>query len=241
MTEGKFSIYSQADAKRAYRFFCLRQHCYSLNTCGVYRIDSLQDLSKSCNLNHNTLRQVDLKYFQQQGWLSINGKYFTFKRLENPIAGWFKIFNAYYNEIMKLDNPVIGFCNRVKSRMLVNDGVYKQAIEESKNIKDIKTRRIYLKLVRGSNTPIGARQNIHLSVGSIGKQFGKSKVTGWRYLKAMEKDGLIRIKKNVREVCEYKDYKGARKALDLYGRTFTKLINGKWMVYERLQNTYFFL
>jgi hypothetical protein len=142
---------------------------------------------------------------------------------------------------MKSENPEITFCTRLTSRIFFDNGVYKQAIEESKNIEDIKTRRKYLKLVRDSNTAIGARQNIHLSMGSIGRLFGKSKVTGWRYVKSMQTAGLIRIKKNVRVVCEYKDYEGARKALDVYGRTFTKDVNGKWMVFERLQNTYFFV
>lgn len=231
-------LFERAKIKKFYRYCLLREYCYSLDTSGWYdRLSTIKNISKEKNVSYNTIRQ-DFKYFQSQGWLYVHGENIRFKKLHGEPCQWYHIYQMYLAEIENHTNKACHFCGLIQ-RQILHKQLNKQIYKEAGKITDPNNRKQYLRIVRRTNTRLGAKQGIYCGLGTISKMFAKSKTTAFRYMSSMEELGIIEIYRNNRllgRAVTPVQYVSIRQKHRLYGHTYWDPKTGN--VYQRLLNDY---
>jgi hypothetical protein len=228
-------IFSQVDIKKLYRFFLLRQHLHdTVGTSGLYCTAELHKAAKAIGINYNTIKR-DIKFFSSNGIVIKSRAHFKLNRLESDFKRVYRLWLRFKVEAANDNNPAVYFSDLYK-RNIIHRNIICQAYKEAEKIQDPGQRSKYLKIVKGSKTPIGARQGIYLSTGTIGRLLGRCRATAHKYMSRINDSGIIIVQKNYKRVCDASQLEFARRAENLYGRLFIR--NGN--VYERLQNSYLF-
>jgi len=228
-------IFSQVDIKKLYRFFLLRQYLHeTVGTSGLYCTGEIHKASKAIGINYNTIKR-DVNFFSSNGIVIKSRAHLKLNRLESDFKKVYRLWLRFRDEAAKHSNPSLYFSD-VYKRNILHRNIISQAYREADKIQDPGHRSKYLKIVIGNKTPIGARQGIYLSTGTIGRLLGRCRATAHKYMTRINDSGIIIVQKNYERVCDASQLEFARRAENLYGRLFIR--NGN--VYKRLQNSYLF-
>jgi hypothetical protein len=185
------------------------------------------EASIATGINYNTLR-ADISFFSQKGFIEKRGRFLRLKRLSKEVLRWSHFFSS--------ELPALEFCNSVKKSIFYSS-LYKQAYREADKIIDKSTRIKFLQAVRNSNIFLGVNLGINCSLSTLGRYFGKSKATAFRYVKSLEKSNLLKVKRNYRILETQLSFDLIRKSDELRNRCFLD-VNGN--IIERLPNSYKF-
>lgn len=209
-----------------------------MDSSGYYhRLDSLEKFCKQSGTSYNTLRS-DLRAFQADGLIAVHGRYIRFRHLQGAHARWYSIYCNWRYDIDQQQDKA-GFFAALIHRQEIDKHRRKQAYKEAENISDPSIRKKYLKFVSHSQAPIGALEKIFIGMGTLGRIFGRSKATAWRYTNRMEKSGLIRVRRNFRVIGKAStmpEYLAIRQKHRAYGMTVWDNSTGE--VRMRLLNDY---
>lgn len=234
--------------KGYYNFFQLRHHLHnesrvmsngqiitcSNNTTGLYSTNDIKRACHDAGLKYNTIRQ-QLRTFQKWGLLQRNKAKQIIKihKLTGDARKLHVVFDRHFKAITAAKNPAVYFADLLKIKQ-IKSNIHRQAFKEAGKCKDRHNGKKLTEIVRDSKQPIGKKQGINLSLGTIGRTLGRSRTTAFKHIERMHRQGLIERRKHSIYVCDANQFKDCRKALNLYGRLFVR--NG--LVFERLQNSY---
>lgn len=197
-----------------------------ISTSGYYNSRLLQQAAIAIGINYNTLR-ADISWFEANGWLNRHHRNLRLLKPNNQVLNLLTIFNNSKNQLE--------FCALVKKRLFFT-GLYAQAKKEAENIHDTKIKAKYLRTVRGNNSPLGVKQGLFCSLGTVSTYFGKSISSAKRYLKDLKKRKLVQVIGNAKVIGEQKDFNQLKRMPELINRVF--LSNG--LVFLRQTNSYKF-
>jgi hypothetical protein len=224
--------YSQIHIKKFFRYCALRHAMYERNTSGFHAKD-LRNIGYG--ISYNTLRQ-ELKYYQSEGWLRLYGGSIRFTQLRPKDAKRYRLFINNIDILQQQSSPAIYYSDLVKRNILHWEFYHQAQKDLERNCTNDRIRKKVLKHVRQGKTPLGARVGINCSITTVGRIFGKTRLTGFRYVQRMRATGIIQTEQNNVRVCDLKDWDCVRAKTDLYNRCF--VIGDS--VYERLTLDYIF-
>lgn len=227
-------IYTHSNIKKFYRFCLMRQYLLTLDSSGLYNIKHLKLCSIACKIPYNTLR-ADLSWFVAIGVLWRGRNNLKLIRLGKQYKSLYGLYIRYEGQISQSNTPAIYFADLYK-RKKIHNNIICQIKREATKCDPINGKKL-LKLVKTSKAKIGEKQGVYLSLGTIGRLFGRSKTTAYKYIERLNLNGIVKRIRNSAFICHLSEYQYHRKTEKLYGRLFVR--SGK--VYERLLNSYMFI
>lgn len=197
-----------------------------ISTSGYYNSRLLQQAAIAIGINYNTIR-ADISWFEANGWLNRHHRNLRLITLTNQALNLLTIFENSKNQLE--------FCALVKKRLFFT-GLYMQAKKEAENIHDPKIRAKYLRTVRGNNSPLGVKQGLFCSLGTVATYYGKSISSAKRYVKDLKRRRLVQVTGNATVIGQKEHFAQLKRLPELMNRIF--LSDG--LVFLRQTNSYKF-